>query len=294
MKISRLDKIRYPNWFLLPGFAIFFIMFIIPSVASLWYSLTDWNLNRPVISFIGLDNFKELFASQKLRATIGNTFIYSLSCTLLRNFIGLILAVMLNSRIRGRDLLRTIVFLPYVIAPIVIGYLFTSLMNPSHGMINMFFNKLGLQSLAKDWLNDPSMALFSTVIVDVWRTTGFSMVIYLAGLQIIPPELFESASIDGADSWWKFKNITLPLLAPSITINVVLAFIGTMKVFVMILVLTNGGPGYATEVMNTFIYSEFSLGRYGFGTAANVVLSILIMITGFPVLLLLRRREIEL
>lgn len=290
---NKLQQTRYPNWFIIPGFVIFLLMFIVPSVLSLWYSLTDWNLNRASISFVGLANFKELFASEKLRATIGNTFVFSISCTLIRNFTGLLLAVLLLN-LKGKNILRTVVFLPYVIAPIVIGYLFTSLMNPDNGMINSTLRSLGLGIMAKDWLNDPSVALFSTIMVDVWRTTGFSMVIYLAGLQIIPAELYESASIDGANSWWKFKNVTFPLLAPSITINIVLAFIGTMKVFVMVLVLTNGGPGYATEVMNTFIYSEFSLGRYGVGTAANVLLSLLIAITGLPILLYLKRKEIEL
>jgi ABC-type sugar transport system permease subunit len=131
-------------------------------------------------------------------------------------------------------------------------------------------------------------------MTDVWRTTGFSMVIYIAGLQAIPHDLYESAEIDGANGFWKLTNVTLPLLAPSITINIVLALIGTMKVFVMILVLTNGGPGYATEVMNTYIMSMFSLGLYGMGTAANIILSLLIVIVGLPVLLLLKRREIEL
>ncbi len=294
MNSSTLQRNRYPNWFLLPGFVIFFVMFIIPSVSSLWYSMTDWNLNRTTISFIGFGNFKELFASPKLRATIGNTLVYAFSCTLIRNFLGLMLALLLNMQIRGKNIYRTIIFLPYVIAPIVIGYLFTSILNPDNGMLNVALRSIGLGFMQQDWLNNPSIALFSTIMVDVWRTTGFSMVIYLAGLQIIPQELIESAAIDGANSWWKFKNVTLPLLAPSITINMVLALIGTMKVFVMILVLTNGGPGYSTEVMNTFIYSEFSLGRYGVGTAANVLLSLLIVVIGLPVLLYLKRKEIEL
>lgn len=289
------QRSRYPNWFLLPVILIFGFLFVIPTLTSFYYSLTDWNINRRVITFIGLENYRELFAETKFRATLGNTLIYSFSVTFTRNFLGLLLALLLNNaKLKGRNLVRTVIFLPYVIAPVVIGYLFTAIYNPFHGILNQSLRAIGLSFLAQDWLNDPSIALFSTIMTDVWRTTGFSMVIYLAGLQIIPQELYESADIDGANGYWKLTNVTLPLLAPSITINVVLALIGTMKVFVMILVLTNGGPGYATEVINTYIMSTFSIGLYGSGTAANIILSLLIVVIGLPVLLILKKREIEL
>ncbi len=293
--IRSMQRSRYPNWFLLPTILIFGFLFVIPTLTSFYYSLTDWNINRRVISFIGLDNFRELFSDVKFRSTLGNTLTYSFSVTFVRNFLGLFLAILLNNaQLKGRNLFRTIIFLPYVIAPVVIGYLFTAIYNPAQGILNQSLRAFGMGFLAQDWLNDPNIALFSTIMTDVWRTTGFSMVIYLAGLQAIPHELYESAEIDGADGRWKLTNVTLPLLAPSITINVVLALIGTMKVFVMILVLTNGGPGYATEVINTYIMSTFSLGLYGSGTAANIILSFLIIVIALPVLLFLKKREVEL
>jgi len=229
-----------------------------------------------------------------MRAAISNTLLYSFSVTFLRNLFGLILALMLNAKIFGRNLLRTIFYFPMVVAPVVIGYLFTAVYNPGNGLLNVFFKVAGLGFLAQDWLNDPKIALFSVIMTDVWRTSGFVMVIYLAGLQVIPGELYESASIDGAGSKWKFFNVTFPLLAPTITVNVVLALIGTMKVFVMVLVLTKGGPGYATEVMNTYILRSFSIGLYGYGTAMGLVLTLFILLFGLPVLLFLRSREIEL
>lgn len=293
--IRSMQRSRYPNWFLLPTILIFGFLFVIPTLTSFYYSLTDWNINRRVISFIGLENFRELFSDVKFRSTLGNTLTYSFSVTFVRNFLGLFLAILLNNaQLKGRNLFRTIIFLPYVIAPVVIGYLFTAIYNPAQGILNQSLRAFGMGFLAQDWLNDPNIALFSTIMTDVWRTTGFSMVIYLAGLQAIPHELYESAEIDGADGRWKLTNVTLPLLAPSITINVVLALIGTMKVFVMILVLTNGGPGYATEVINTYIMSTFSLGLYGSGTAANIILSFLIIVIALPVLLFLKKREVEL
>ncbi len=293
--IRSMQRSRYPNWFLLPTILIFGFLFVIPTLTSFYYSLTDWNINRRVISFIGLENFRELFSDVKFRSTLGNTLTYSFSVTFVRNFLGLFLAILLNNaQLKGRNLFRTIIFLPYVIAPVVIGYLFTAIYNPAQGILNQSLRAFGMGFLAQDWLNDPNIALFSTIMTDVWRTTGFSMVIYLAGLQAIPHELYESAEIDGANGRWKLTNVTIPLLAPSITINVVLALIGTMKVFVMILVLTNGGPGYATEVINTYIMSTFSLGLYGSGTAANIILSFLIIVIALPVLLFLKKREVEL
>ena len=284
----------YPYYFLFPALGVFALLFLTPTVTGLWYSLTDWNINTDKINFVGLDNFRELLADRKLVAALVNTLIYSFSVTFLRNAIGLILALMLNTKMRMQNLFRTLIFLPYVISPLIIGYLFTAIYQPSHGLLNQGLRFFGLKFLAVDWLNDPSWALFSTVMVDVWRTAGFSMVIYLAGLQMIPLELYETAALDGARYWKTFRHIMFPLIAPSVTVNLVLSLIGTMKVFVMILVLTNGGPGFSTEVMNTYIMGSFSLGMYGYGTAANLLLTLLIIALGFPVLFWLRRREVEL
>jgi raffinose/stachyose/melibiose transport system permease protein len=292
-QVSTLRK-KYPDWFLLPGLLVFTLLFVTPTLTSFFYSLTNWNINTRQMNFVGLENFRKLFADKALRATIANTLIYAFSVTFLRNAFGLILAIMLNNAIKGRDIFRTVFFLPNVIAPIVIGYLFTAIYNSGHGMLNTALRAVGLGFFAQDWLNNIKWALFSVIMTDVWRTAGFAMVIYLAGLQIIPLELYESADIDGASSVRKFTHISFPLLAPTVTINVVLAIIGTMKVFVMILVLTNGGPGYATDVMNTYIMRQFSLGLFGYGTAANLLLSLFVLAVGLPILLLLRRKEIEL
>jgi raffinose/stachyose/melibiose transport system permease protein len=292
--VTSIQKQNYPYWFILPAFAVFGLLFLVPTATGLYYSLTDWNINKTTINFVGLENFRELFTDKKLVAALWHTLVYAFSVTILRNAIGLGLALMLNTKLRLRGLFRTIFFLPYIISPIIIGYLFTAIYHPAHGLLNQGLRAVGLGFMAVDWLNDPKFALFSTIMVDVWRTSGFSMVIYLAGLQMIPVELFESAALDGANYPKTFKHITFPLIAPSLTINMTLSLIGTMKVFVMILVLTNGGPGYATEVINTYILTAFSLGLYGQGTAANLLLTVLIILIGAPVLLFLRKREVAL
>lgn len=287
-------KCNYPFALLIPALSVYLLLFIFPTVSSFYYGLTDWNIHAREIAFVGMENFRELFSEVKLVAAVKHTIAYAVAVTILRNAIGLVLALMLNSEIRFRNILRTVFFLPFVIAPIIIGYIFTALYQPAHGLVNQFFRTLGLGFIAQDWLNDPNYALFSCIMTDVWRTSGFAMVIYLAGLQVIPSELYETAELDGASYWKKFIYVIFPLLAPSFTINLVLSIIGTMKVFVMILVLTNGGPGYATEVINTYIMSSFSLGLYGYGTAANIILIFLISLIGLPILYLLRKREVEL
>jgi raffinose/stachyose/melibiose transport system permease protein len=292
--VTNVQRQSYPYWFLLPAFAIFALMFLVPTGTGIFYSFTDWNINTEKINFVGLQNYRELFTDKKLVAALSHTLVYAFSVTLLRNAIGLGLALLLNTKVKFRGLFRTVFFLPYMISPIIIGYLFTAIYHPANGLLNEALRLVGLKFMAVDWLNDPRYALLSTILVDVWRTAGFSMVIYLAGLQMIPTELFESASLDGARYPQTFRYITFPLIAPSLTINLTLSLIGTMKVFVMILVLTNGGPGYATEVINTYVMTSFSLGLYGQGTAANMLLTLLIVLIGFPVLVLLRKREVAL
>jgi len=294
VSIQRSSQKSYPLYFGLPAIAVFATLFLVPTITSFYYSLTNWNIHARTTEFIGLENFRRLFADKKLVAAIWHTLVYAGSVTVLRNTFGLIIAMMLNMKIRGRNVLRTVIFLPFVIAPIVIGYLFTALYHPGHGLINQLLRGCGLSFMAIDWLNDPRYALMSTILVDIWRTTGFAMVIFLAGLQLIPKELYESADLDGAGAWSRFRHVTFPLLASSLTVNMVISLIGTMKVFVMILVLTNGGPGYATQVFNTYIMSAFSIGRYGYATAANLLLFVMITVIGMPVLFVLRRREVEL
>lgn len=292
--VTNVQKQSYPYWFLLPAFAVFALLFLVPTGTGIYYSFTDWNINTPDVHFVGLQNFRELFSDRKLVAALQHTLVYAFSVTFLRNAIGLGLALMLNAKLKFRGFFRTVFFLPYIISPIIIGYLFTAIYHPAHGLLNEGLRLVGLKFMAVDWLNDPKYALLSTILVDVWRTAGFSMVIYLAGLQMIPTELFESASLDGARYPQTFRYIMFPLIAPSLTINLTLSLIGTMKVFVMILVLTNGGPGYTTEVINTYIMTSFSLGLYGMGTAANILLTLLIVILGFPVLAFLKKREVAL
>jgi raffinose/stachyose/melibiose transport system permease protein len=289
-----MGKNKYPLYFSFPALAVFLVFFITPTFIGFYYSFTDWNINAPDIKFIGFDNYTALMKEPRLQTALYNTVIFAAVVTIMQNVIGLGLALILNEALKLRNLLRMIFFLPYVIAPLVIGYIFRAIYHPEHGIVNVVLNNVGLGFLSHDWLNDPSYALFSIIVTDLWRVAGFSMVVYLAGLQFIPKDLTESASIDGANYWSRFRNIVFPLLAPAFTVNVLLSMIGSMKVFEMVMVLTEGGPGYTTEVFFTYIRSMFSTGEFGYATAINIVLFIMVTVVGVPVLVAMKKREVEL
>lgn len=288
-----MERRKYPLYFSFPALAVFLLFFIAPTFIGIYYSFTDWNVNADSIRFIGLDNYKALFEEPRLGKALSNTLIFAAAVTVLQNAVGLGLALLMNEAIRMRNLFRTIFFMPYVIAPIVIGYVFRAIYHPEHGIVNEALGWIGLGSLGQDWLNDPKWALFSIIATDIWRVAGFAMVVYLAGLQFIPKDLTESASIDGASYWRRFRHIVFPLLASSFTVNVLLSVIGSMKVFEMVMVLTDGGPGYTTEVFYTYIRSTFSMGQMGYSTAINLVLFVLVTLVGVPVLTALKKREVE-
>jgi raffinose/stachyose/melibiose transport system permease protein len=288
-----MGKHRYPTYFAFPALAVFLLFFITPTVIGFYYSFTDWNINADTIKFNGLDNYRTLFQEPRLVTAFSNTLIFSAVVTLLQNALGLGLALILNEALKLRNFLRMIFFLPYVISPIVIGYIFRAIYHPGHGIVNQFLNGIGLDFLAQDWLNDPKYALFSVIATDLWRVVGFSMVIYLAGLQFIPKDLTESANMDGARYWERFRYIIFPLLAPSLTVNVLLSMINSMKIFEMVMVLTEGGPGYETEVFYTYIRNMFSTGEFGYATAVNLMLFLLVTVVGVPVLLAMKKREVE-
>lgn len=288
-----MKRSKYPLYFSFPALAVFLLFFITPTVIGFYYSFTDWNINADRIRFNGLDNYITLFQEPRLKIALLNTLIFSAAVTLLQNFFGLGLALIMNEALQTRNLLRTIFFLPYVISPIVIGYIFRAIYHPENGIVNYFLDKLGLDFFMHDWLNDPKYALFSIIVTDIWRVAGFSMVVYLAGLQFIPKDLIESSSMDGANYWRRFRDIIFPLLAPALTVNVLLSMIGSMKVFEMVMVLTEGGPGYTTEVFFTYIRNMFSTGEFGYATAVNLMLFLLVTVVGMPVLIAMKKREVE-
>lgn len=279
--------------FFLPALTIFFIFFLYPIFSGLFYSFTNWDGLSPNLKFIGLQNYKTLLDDRRFLASIGNTFKFAIVYTILQNLCGMGLALLMDRKILFRNVYRAIFYLPSVISALVVGVIWTYIYNPTLG-INRIVRQVGFESFSPMWLGDVNFALYAVVIATVLQTVGSAMVIYLAGLQGIPEELYESAHIDGVNSWQRFRYITLPLLSPAITIGVVLTTIWSLKVFDIIFVMTQGGPGYATDVIATAMYDyAFRVGRFAYGTAIGVVLCMTVLLLTLIQLTILRKREVQ-
>ncbi len=285
----------YWTLFLAPALLILSFFFIIPVIGGFVYSLTDWTGITKEINFIGIDNFKNLlFNDDKFYEEVFHTLIFSICITIFQNSIGLILALFLDKEFKGRNFFRMIYYLPAVLSPLVVGYAWSFIFNPNMGALNNLLDKTGFGFLAQDWLGNANIALFSVIFVIVWQYAGYSMIIYIAGLQNISLDIYEAAAIDGVSKWQKFKHITFPLLAPAFTINILLTIISTLKSFDHIFVMTKGGPGYATEVISTRLYSEsFTYNNMGYGSAISVVLFLIVTSISLILLKFLRNREVE-
>lgn len=286
-------KQNYPYYFIFPALIIFLLLSIAPNVAGILYSFTDWNVMKSEINFIGLDNFRQLLGEDGLGRAIKNTFTFAIGTTLAQNVLGLLLAVILSGPLKTKVYLRTVFFIPAIFSSLLIGYMFNQILG-MYGILNKFLSFIGLDSAALDWLGLPKLAIYVVTSVNTWQFTGYTMIIYLAAIQAIDRSIYESGRIDGAGRWQSLIYITLPLVVPAFTINILLSLVNSLKVFDIVYILTGGGPGRSSEVMNTFIFGAFSRGEYGYGTAGSLVLTILISIIGFTTLYYLRKREVEL
>ncbi|CAM3375276.1 carbohydrate ABC transporter permease [Marinicrinis lubricantis] len=283
---------KYTYKLVMPALLVYLIIFIIPTFTGLYYSLTDWSPLKDGISFVGLENFKYIFQDEVLLLALKNTFIYTIIVVVFKNGLGLLLAVGLNMPLKSKNFLRAVYFIPSIVSTIVIGLVFIPILQPS-GILNGFFESIGLDFLAQYWLSDTGIVMYTISAVSIWQWAGYHMVIYLAGLQTISSDYYEAAQIDGANVFQRFRYITLPLLAASININVILSLIGGLKVFSEVYALTNGGPGNASQVLTTSILSLFGEGRWGLGTALNTVLFLIVAIIAIPLLHKMRKQEVE-
>ncbi|WSQ07021.1 sugar ABC transporter permease [Streptomyces sp. NBC_01231] len=267
-----------PWWFALPALVLFAFVALVPSARGVYYAFTDWDGLDPSFSFVGLDNFAEVFRDPDAVRAIWHTLLIAVSITVIQNALGLLLALGVNSAIRSRNLLRVFFFAPAVITPIVTAYLWRNLLGPD-GAVNSLLGAVGLDGLRQDWLGSPRVALWAVVGVVVWQFAGYSMVIFLAGLQSVPQEVHEAAAMDGAGPVRRFWSVTRPLLAPALTVNLMLSIIGGIKLFDQVYALTGGGPGHATDTLSTLIYKDaFTLGEFGYSIALAVVLTIIVAV----------------
>jgi raffinose/stachyose/melibiose transport system permease protein len=267
-----------PWWFTVPALLLFAFVVLVPSARGVYYAFTDWDGLSPDFSWVGFGNFADLAGDPAARQAVGHTLVIAVAITVLQNGIGLLLALGVNSTIKSRNVLRVFLFAPALVTPIVSAYLWRNLLGPD-GAVNSLLGAVGLGSWRQDWLGNPDLALWSVVGVIVWQYAGYSMVIFLAGLQSIPREVHEAAAIDGAGAVRRFWSVTRPLLAPAVTINLMLSIIGGLKLFDQVYALTGGGPGHATDTLSTLIYKDaFTLGEFGYSIALAVVLTIIVSV----------------
>lgn len=277
----------YPGWFLLPAAIVYGVLFLAPTFASLYFSLTRWTLSNSV--FIGLENFAQFFREPFLVQGLINTVIYAVLTSGLKVVLGMALAILLTSNIIGRGYLRAVVFFPVLVSTVGVGITFTVLMHPTQGMINETLALIGIKG--PGWLVDPKLALISVALVDVWKGVGLATVIYIAGIVAIPKDYYEAARIDGATKLQNFFYVTLPLCRPATVTVITLSFIGGLRTFDLIWAMTRGGPGFASDTVASVIYKQYQAGFYGLSTAGNVVLFILIAVLVVPLTMLLNRKE---
>ena len=282
-----------PYLYLLPALVLLGLFLAYPIFYNFRISLFDWNGIAPVKKWVGLGNYRNIFfRSKPFYNAMKNTLSFTIGAAVIQTAVGLVLAVLVSQILALRTIYRAIFFTPVVMSIVAVSFIWTWMYNPIFGIINGLLKGVGLGRLALVWLGDYKTALWAILVAAVWKWAGFTMVVYLAGIQNIPYELYEAASIEGAGRFRQFFVITFPLLLPQTFTNVLLTTIGSLKVFDWVFIMTAGGPGRATEVLPFVIYSDaFRFHRIGYAAAEASVLFIIIIVLSFFIIRLFKGFE---
>jgi raffinose/stachyose/melibiose transport system permease protein len=278
------------NLLYVPALLLFGFFILYPFIRGLMYSFTNWDGYSQTYKWIGWSNYRRMISDPDVARVIRNTFIYGLGSALFQNIIGLAYALFLNLNVRLRGLTRTIVYLPAIISPLIMGYIWYFFFQYHGGAINDIVLLFSDEPL--NLLGDPDLNVWMITVVNTYQFCGVAMVILLAGLQVIPKDFHEAATIDGAGALARFRHVTWPLLAPAVTVSVVLNVIGGLKLFDVITALTNSGPGYSSASLSTLMYLLY-FGRQDAGYAATIgnLMFVIISVVSFTILFYLKRRE---
>jgi raffinose/stachyose/melibiose transport system permease protein len=284
----------WPYVCLAPALVVFLLMEIVPAFATSIFSLTDYTgLPNAPIHWVGIENYTNLLAGQQtfLLRALGVTAIFSLTVTVLQNGLAVLIAWLLNSSFRGQLVVRSLIFLPVVLGATINGLTWYVMFNPLGGPISLLLQHFGIRA---NLLGSTSTALYAVIWVQIWANLGFSMMVFLAGMQAISSEIYDAGKIDGTSAWSAFRYLTIPLLAPSITINVLLAIIGTITGFELIFVLTDGGPALSSQTLGIWVFNQafFNNSRLpGFASAIAMVQFVIVFAIAMVAQHHLRRRE---
>ena len=278
--------------FVAPAVLIYAFFFIQPFFYSIYYSLTDWNGADPVKQFVGLSNYIKLAGDSLLWQALGHNLIWVIIGTVAPIAIGLLLGVLIWTGALGRVVFRTIYFLPVILSEVVVAIIWNWIYHPLFGAVNQILRGIGLDHLARGWLGDPQTALLALLITAIWTYYGFCFVIIMAGLQNVDISLVEAATIDGANGWQRFIHVIVPQLSHVITMITAFTLIGGFNVFGTVFVMTQGGPGTATQVIATYTYRKaFQESQVGYGAALSMVMTLLSLVTSYIFIRLRERQE---
>lgn len=286
------NRYRAGILFVLPALVLYLIFVGFPFIQTIYFSLTDWNGVRPQKNFIGLANWQEMIGDPLVWKSLRNNVTWVIVGTIVPMAIGLLLAMLLWRRPRGFTLFRTVFFMPQVLSAVVIGIIWSWIYNPLFGNLNKLLKLVGLGDLARGWLGDPAVALYAVLGAAIWAEVGFVFVVFLAGLQNVSKDLLEAATIDGANGWHRFKDVTVPQLSNVINVVTALLLIGGFNVFDIVFVMTQGGPANATEVIATYTYKEaFTQNRVGYASTLSLVMTTIALVTSVAFIRLREQRE---
>ena len=280
------------NLFYLPAILLFLVFVIYPFIQGIRLSFTNWNGYSQSMKYVGIKNYIRLFQDANVKTALVNTLIYGIMSTVIQNILGLGYSMFLNTKFKGRSLVRTIIYMPVMIAPLIMGYIMYFFFQYDGGAVNDILIALGMQPV--DLLVNSNYAIVIIVLVNSLQFVGVAMVIYLAGLQNVPSMYYEAAMLDGATFWERFRHVTLPLLMPAISSSTILNLIGGLKLFDLVMALTSGGPGFSTHSLSTLVTNQyFSAQSAGYASAVGIFSFLLIMIISNVVMGYFDRKEVD-
>lgn len=292
-KILNSFKTNLHKGMIFPAVLLFITFTLLPILFSIGLSLTDWNgYSSP--DFIGLRNFIKFFGDERAKNAVKNSVFFALLSVPLLNILGLSYAILLDRKFKGVNLVKAIIYIPAVISPLIMGYVWMFVLQDNHGAIFSIFDMFGKGDSYINLLGDPQLAMYVIIIVNGFQFVGLTMTIYAAGLQNIPQDLYESSAVDGATKLQQFFNITLPMLGPSIVINVITNIIGSLAIFDLVVSLTGGGPGYATETISLYIYRQSYGGQSGYAASVSLMMFVLVLIPVLASLSFMKKSRLHL
>jgi ABC-type sugar transport system permease subunit len=270
------DRLFWRLIFLTPPLALYATVVIWPLLDSFRYSITNWNGFDPAFTYVGLDNFARVLTDPLFRGAILHTLVWTIAAILLPTGLGFALALLIDRKVRGAGVFKSIFYLPICLSAIVVGQIWIWIYEPGWGLLNTALTGIGAETLKTAWLADPDTSLLAVIVAWSWQQTGLAMVIFLSGLTIIPQPLLEAADIDGATRWQRLCHVIVPMLKPATIVVIALSVINSLKGFDIVYIMTAGGPFHSSDTLAIFMYNEsFKKYRMGYGSAIAVFLFVI-------------------